>query len=277
VSSLGSTKLLPRYIGPFKVLKKTGNSYRVDLPSWMQTHPTFYVGLLKPYLRPDEDDSSDTVGDGNGRTQVERAPGATLDSSLAPSESCETTGVSAVPQSAGSRMHADDSLSPVTQGQQPRAQLEAPGEIARSGERRRSPRLREVMQRAAADSGPFEETPAPAEPRLVVDTQPGHAVGKKVIPSVGPVAKPPTTKSRTKGKVQRPVRAPPPVLDRHGNRHYHVEAIEGVRTRAGVRQLRVKWLGYPRTQSSWVDEPVLREDCADLVRACEQDHPGWFQ
>jgi hypothetical protein len=30
VSSLGSTKLLPRYIGPFKVLKKTGNSYRVD-------------------------------------------------------------------------------------------------------------------------------------------------------------------------------------------------------------------------------------------------------
>jgi hypothetical protein len=59
------------------------------------------------------------------------------------------------------------------------------------------------MQRAAADSGAFEETPAPAEQRLVVDTQPGQAVGKKVIPSVALVAKPPTTKSRTKRKVQR--------------------------------------------------------------------------
>jgi hypothetical protein len=157
----------------------------------MQTHPTFYVDLFKPNLRPDEDDSSGTVGDDNGRAQVERAPGAMLDSSLALSESYETTGVSAVPQSARSRMDADDSLSPVTQGQQPRVQLEAPSEIARSGEMRRSPRLREVMQRAAADSGPFEETPAPAEQRLVVDTQPGHVVGKKVIPSVALVAKPP--------------------------------------------------------------------------------------
>jgi hypothetical protein len=66
------------------------------------------------------------------------------------------------------------------------------------------------------------------------------------------------------------------VLDRDGNRHYHVESIVGVRTQAGTRQLRVKWLGYPPSENSWVDEGVLREDCVDLVRDCERVHPKWF-
>jgi hypothetical protein len=51
VSCLGSNKLLPRFIGPFKVLKRLGEAYTLDIPSVMRLHPTFYVGRLKEYHR----------------------------------------------------------------------------------------------------------------------------------------------------------------------------------------------------------------------------------
>ena len=53
VTCSGSSKLLPKYIGPFKVLNKLGDSYTLDLPSVMRTHPTFYVGRLRPYRSHD--------------------------------------------------------------------------------------------------------------------------------------------------------------------------------------------------------------------------------
>ncbi|GMF33060.1 unnamed protein product [Phytophthora fragariaefolia] len=49
VSAVGTTKLRPRFIGPFTVIRVHGHAYTLDLPSAMTTHPTFYVGLLKPY------------------------------------------------------------------------------------------------------------------------------------------------------------------------------------------------------------------------------------
>ncbi|KAE9173278.1 hypothetical protein PF004_g27023 [Phytophthora fragariae] len=49
VSAVGSTKLRPRFVGPFTVIGVHGHAYTLDLPSSMATHPTFYVGLLKPY------------------------------------------------------------------------------------------------------------------------------------------------------------------------------------------------------------------------------------
>ncbi|KAE9159088.1 hypothetical protein PF005_g32177 [Phytophthora fragariae] len=52
VSAVGSTKLRPRFLGPFTVIGVHGHAYTLDLPSSMATHPTFYVGLLKPY-RPE--------------------------------------------------------------------------------------------------------------------------------------------------------------------------------------------------------------------------------
>ncbi|KAE9132880.1 hypothetical protein PF010_g3020 [Phytophthora fragariae] len=49
VSAVGSTKLRPRFVGPFTVIGVHGHAYTLNLPSSMATHPTFYVGLLKPY------------------------------------------------------------------------------------------------------------------------------------------------------------------------------------------------------------------------------------
>ena len=43
-------KLLPRFIGPFKVLKEVGKqAYELELPPTMKMHDVFHVSLLKPY------------------------------------------------------------------------------------------------------------------------------------------------------------------------------------------------------------------------------------
>ena len=54
VTNADSNKLLPRFIGPFKVLKRLGEAYTLDIPSGMKLHPTFYVGRLKAYHQSGE-------------------------------------------------------------------------------------------------------------------------------------------------------------------------------------------------------------------------------
>jgi hypothetical protein len=59
-SGVASRKLLPRFIGPFKVLKLVGSSAKqvaveLELPTSMsRVHPVFHVALLKPYLQSRE-------------------------------------------------------------------------------------------------------------------------------------------------------------------------------------------------------------------------------
>ncbi|GJY05381.1 hypothetical protein Tco_0371321 [Tanacetum coccineum] len=49
---LGSGKLKPRYIGPFKILAKVGTvAYQLELPEQLiRVHSTFHVSNLKKYL-----------------------------------------------------------------------------------------------------------------------------------------------------------------------------------------------------------------------------------
>ena len=49
VTNVGSDKLLPKFIGPFRVLHRRGNAYTIELPRKMRTHPMFYVGRYRPY------------------------------------------------------------------------------------------------------------------------------------------------------------------------------------------------------------------------------------
>ena len=46
----GTTKLLPRFIGPFTITERIGAvAYRLDLPPVLKVHNVFHVSLLKQY------------------------------------------------------------------------------------------------------------------------------------------------------------------------------------------------------------------------------------
>uniref|UniRef100_A0AAV1V6C9 Tf2-1-like SH3-like domain-containing protein n=1 Tax=Peronospora matthiolae TaxID=2874970 RepID=A0AAV1V6C9_9STRA len=51
VKEVDSSKLLPKYIGPFRVLRRMGNAYTIELPRRMRMHPIFYVGRLRLYYQ----------------------------------------------------------------------------------------------------------------------------------------------------------------------------------------------------------------------------------
>ena len=49
--------LIPKYDGPFKMIKKVGHvTYRLKLPDKLKIHPTFHVSFLKPFNQDEMDE-----------------------------------------------------------------------------------------------------------------------------------------------------------------------------------------------------------------------------
>ncbi len=49
--TVSSKKLLPKWIGPFKVLARIGEvAYKLELPPTLKWHGVFHVSLLRPYV-----------------------------------------------------------------------------------------------------------------------------------------------------------------------------------------------------------------------------------
>ena len=52
IKGVGSPKFMPKWIGPFTVVKRVGKTaYELDLPANMKIHDVFHASLLKPYLK----------------------------------------------------------------------------------------------------------------------------------------------------------------------------------------------------------------------------------
>ncbi|GMG18058.1 unnamed protein product [Phytophthora fragariaefolia] len=294
VSAVGSTKLRPRFVGPFTVIGVHGHAYTLDLPSSMATHPTFYVGLLKPYrpagaAEPEGSTASpSTVGrrPPSPERTVPREPGQERESerqfeplrgvrlaspSVPPGHTDYKSRQGAYPSfgvplrrfanigPAGGRLHHQDGGSAQATPTHGLADGRSPG-----GHPGASPCGSPLLgcERAAP---PSQSAGHPA----VVDrplNRPEGSPGQDEGPSVDAVRR---------GGTPPPLRAPPHLLGSEGALYYHVENLLKRRGRSGQYQYLVKWRGYPSSRNSWEPGARLEEDCADLVAAFESAHePG---
>ena len=260
VSSLGSSKLLPRFLGPFKVLKRAGTAYTLDLPSWIKIHPTFYVGLLKEYLRPVEGDPTD-VGAASGSANANvPEPDEVPASAHAGAHWSPPPGS---PEDAGYRV----------QGRERDHQVRPPRD-GRPSTRGVQARPRDTTAGQVRCGGAEETHPSGSAGSPVLESDPCHSDAVAPSREHDPRAREYGRRAdRPQRKIQRPLRAPLPVVDRNGVAHFHVERIVDSRRRAGRLELLVKWLGYPSDENSWEPHEQLLADCKDVVREWERENP----
>ena len=65
----GSTKLIPKFIGPYVIKKKSAKeNYELYLPSGSRIHPVFHTSLLKPYIHdPTRTSKPPAMADADGK------------------------------------------------------------------------------------------------------------------------------------------------------------------------------------------------------------------
>ncbi|KAE8970237.1 hypothetical protein PF011_g26493 [Phytophthora fragariae] len=265
VAAVGSTKLRPRFVGPFTVIAVYDHAYTLDLPSSMATYPTFYVGLLKPYRPAGAFESEEPTGSqstaGRHSSSSERALPREAGQKQEPEHEHEP--LRGVPLGPPSYPHGRTGCES-SQGAEsdPTRGLAgspspgghpggSPGGPPHLGREREAPPSRSAGHPAVADRTPQQSEGPPGQG----ESQSGDA--------------------ERPGPTPLPLRAPPPLLGNEGVLYYHVEKRLQPRGCSGQHQYLVKWRGYPSSRNSWEPGACLEEACADLVAALERAHgPG---
>ena len=242
-----SSKLAPRFIGPFQILERVGQvAYKLDIPASMKLHPTFYRGLLKRYVDPmgqsewgedaaHQDPMVETVG------QPEAVPATSVDSQS------ESVALRASGAAGATQMRAPASGSVSLAPGQLR-----PARLARATSLREesSPQVARQQNLSSTLQGTFGSKSGSSR-------FPDH--GSKTIPRAN---RSNACNKRDTRKPRRPVRAPPALLDSSGSKRYIVEAIVGKRNAPGPEVL-VKWRGFPTP--TWEPRSTMVQDVPDLI------------
>ncbi|GMF49667.1 unnamed protein product [Phytophthora fragariaefolia] len=263
----------------------------------MTTHPTFYVGLLKPYHPAAAIDPSrsapPSIDQGHSPSlpaaPLSQEPGRIAQHSPFAGARCGPPRFRHASRASGSNRDArtrnvapprrspriatdDNSPGPVLDQGGQSAQATAPHGAAGDA----SPRelldqplrgTRQSEDAHAASPSPPAGYPEVADrfPRPITGHPDAQSLRQAGHHHAGPA-------SDAERLDQPPHRAPPPLLGTGGVPYFHVEKILRRRRRSGNYQYLVKWRGYPDSDSSWEPGSRLEEDCADLVAAFEQAH-----
>jgi len=261
--TMQSNKLQPRFLGPFKVLKRIGEvSYKLDIPSYLRLHPTFYVGKLKPYVPPASDLSApaqtpalpEAVESTNTPANLgpDEAAARQADTPLsrAVEEAVAVPGIATTVPIASPQNHVDVQTSFETDVSSRRSDSSYPATHALDPPTADtvSANQRHQSQRAQVGSDP----PAHGEPTSAAET-----ADKK-------------DKNNAVTRRTRRNRPPPPLPTADGSLRYIVEAIVAQRTHKRKKQLLVKWIGYD--SPSWEPHHVMKQDVPDMVLEFEKSH-----
>ena len=244
VTNVGSNKLLPKFIGPFRVLHRRGNAYTIELPRKMRTHPTFYVGRLRPYhqFAVSSADESDHPFQESLKDSCGREPGSHV-------EPADYHGGSG-------DLRTHDELTT--------ARHEERDSCARTptSSTHSSNGLPTVRRSDSAPSAPTHDG--------------DHARGSHHLPKNGDDPQVPRALSEvpTHRSEQIFPPPPPPLVDSHGGQRFLVERIHNHRDVKGHRtSYLVRWRGYPPSHDSWEPRSQLLVDVEGLVRQYDETHP----
>ena len=290
VSNLGSNKLLPRFIGPFKVTACKGDAYTIDIPTSMKLHPTFYVGRLKPYLpsvsaKPTEPDKGEQLDPEVTQPFCEdrqvrnfaassRHGAAGQHQNTGPSQS-QVQEVVHRNREAEYQNHDAETQNPL--GGHPLST-----QLPRQHHGGDVPRIPEPPPAAAILGRPVECLQNSRAKSRTHWHEPRGLRSESTDPSS--VDATPRSASHGRSSTSRAARssfrsAPPPVIDSHGERRWLVESIVDhkdhptLSTRPRKKQhdrfYRVRWRGYQQSDDTWEPRQALMMDVPDIVRDYE--------
>ena len=280
VSNLGSNKLLPRYIGPFKVLKRLGDAYTLEIPRGMRLHPTFYVGRLKRYHSSRLEDQLEV-----SHPPLEQSAMDRLDSSATyPQSPVEQESESEIEAEASRNACSSDSHDPLTPSEFLRSlprDDDTEGHTTPLNHHRVLSGQSNVSERAPNSLlNPLPLRKSPQDRIRVSANDYRSHCGDQHRPLCSR-----NSQSLSPGdKSQSQLSRPPPIIDSRGEKLYLVEKIvdhspreydEYEKKKRGrhVRHYRVQWIGYPSDQDSWIPRDQLIEDVPGLVETYEKEHP----
>jgi len=273
--SLEANKLQPRFLGPFKVVKRIGKvSYRLDIPSYLRLHPTFYVGKLKAYTPPPPEIEAE-LPESETRSALNDQPRSPASPTNIVAE--RSSRVVAEQQSACEQA-MPEAISPPDSAPQGAARAnhlrngighQRTGETSEASHKARcnahSPlRLEHGSQLTSQAVQNSYRSASSFSPQRSKNVHNPGLISLRESTGHGPYNEDKSKKERTHTRRRN---HPPALLHADGVQRHIVEHIVAKRNIRGRQQLLVKWLGYGNP--SWEPYDVMMQDIPDLVREFE--------